>query len=122
MRRILLLVLFLVGCAATPTPRDALDGALYARATLDSVYDGALYLRRQGRLDDLGKQRVLDAGARFEVVLRMVEDGRNSEALTCLRLVNLSLQDTGYAPLSDATDCLDAAIQGLTYMKAMVAK
>jgi hypothetical protein len=114
------LFLCLAGCAGTPAPRDASDGALYARATLDSVYDSATALRRSGRLSDAGKQAVLDAGSQFEMVLQIVEGGGTQDVHHCLALVNNGLKVNGKAPLGAASSCLDAAIQGLTTLRSVL--
>lgn len=110
----------LLGCAGAPTPRDSSDGALYARATLDSVYDSATALRRAGRLSDASKQAVLDAGAQFETVLQIVEGGGNGKVSECLALVNGGLEANGKAPIGVASSCLDAAIQGLTTLRSVL--
>ena len=120
MRAILFAVLFIAGCAGAPGPRDSSDGALYARATLDSVYDSATALRKAGRMSDDTKAKVLSAGAQFEVVLQIVEDGGNSNVTQCLSLVNDGLKTNGQPPLATASTCLDAAIQGLTTLRSLV--
>lgn len=111
-----LLVLAVLAACAGATPRDARDGSQYARGTLDAVYDTATYLRKTNRLDDAGKQKILDVGASFETVLQIVESGKNPVG-ECLTTVNSALSTAGASPLVSAASCLDAAIQGLTALR-----
>jgi len=120
MRKLILAAALLLAACGAPAPRNIDDGTLYARAGLNSVYDLAVHLRKQGKMSDETKTSILAATGSIETVIQMVEDGNGTDTKSCLALVNQGLNDAGQPGLAAVSSCLDAATQAVLALRRMM--